>query len=92
MRVDGYAPIEDYALNGDGRSAALVARDGSIDWLCLPNLDSPSVLGAILDAVDLPQLQIGYGRGARVEVLEVGGLDVEIALQRVVLQRTRRAP
>ncbi len=45
----GYQPIENYGIFGDMHSVALVGTDGSIDWLCFPHFDSPSVFAAILD-------------------------------------------
>lgn len=45
----GYVPIEDHGLIGDGSTAALVARDGTVDWLCVPRFDGDPLFASILD-------------------------------------------
>jgi GH15 family glucan-1,4-alpha-glucosidase len=57
-----YPPISDYAIIGNCRSAALISSGGSIDWLCWPRFNSPSVFAAVLDA----------GRGGRFRVAPAG--------------------
>lgn len=55
--------IEDYALIGDTHTAALVGRDGSIDWWCAPRFDSGSIFGAVLGTPDHGRWQIAPAGG-----------------------------
>jgi len=48
--LDGYLPIEDHGLVGDGATAALVGRDGTVWWMCIPRFDSAPLFNAIIDA------------------------------------------
>ena len=57
-----YQPIENYGMIGDMHTVALVGTDGSIDWLCVPRFDSPSVFAGILDD----------GKGGRFKIAPVG--------------------
>ncbi|MFG2095012.1 glycoside hydrolase family 15 protein [Streptomyces sp. NPDC048612] len=55
----GYLPIAEHGLIGDLRTAALVGTDGRISWFCAPRFDSPSIFGALLDAENGGDWQIG---------------------------------
>jgi GH15 family glucan-1,4-alpha-glucosidase len=69
------SPIQDHAVIGDGRSIALVSRGGSIDWLCWPRFDSPSLFGAILGGA-AGHWALGPVAAARIERRYLPGTNV----------------
>ncbi|NRQ34696.1 glycoside hydrolase family 15 protein [Nonomuraea sp. NN258] len=84
-RRDGYLPLEDLGLIGDGATAALVGLDGSIPWLCLPCFDSDPLLCGLLDHArgghftvsvdDLREARQFYEPDSAVLVTELRGPD-----------------
>jgi GH15 family glucan-1,4-alpha-glucosidase len=81
-----YQPIEHYGLIGNMQTAALVGRNGSIDWLCLPHFDSPSVFGAILDDAKGGHFRIAPAAGAEhATCKQVYWPDTNILVTRILL-------
>ena len=72
-------PIEDYAAIGDGSSVALVGKDGSIDWLCLPRFDSPACFAALLGDASHGRWLIGPAGEHRCERRYVGDSGVLVS-------------
>lgn len=58
-RLQDYPPLRDLAMIGDLRTIALIGRDGAIEWLCLPDIDSPSVIASLLDRFNGGSLAVG---------------------------------
>ena len=64
-RVDGYPRLADLAVIGDKRTAALVARDGTLEWMCVPHFDGDAIFASLLDV----------RRGGRFALAPVAGFE-----------------
>ena len=86
-----YQPIENYGIIGNMRTAALVGMNGSIDWLCVPSFDSPSVFAAILDDQKGGRFEIAP-RGEGIRAKQFYWPETNVLVTRFLLAgRSRRA-
>jgi GH15 family glucan-1,4-alpha-glucosidase len=75
-RTDGYVPLRSYGAIGDGRTVALVARDGRIDWWPIPALDSPAPFASLLDGDHGGHIALKPTGPARMERAYLPGTNV----------------
>ncbi len=89
------AKIADYAIIGDSRSAALISRTGSIDWLCWPRFESPSLFAGLLDATVGGHFRIapeGLARSTRHYLAETNVLVTELETPGALVRLTDLMP
>ena len=97
-----YQPINSYGVIGDCRSVVLVAPDGSVDWGCLPDFDSPAIFCRLLDAERGGYFQIAptdntipgvqrYLRGSNVLQTKFASITGEVVLTDFMPVETLRA-
>ena len=77
-----YQPIENYGVIGDLHTVALVGMDGSIDFMCFPNFDSPSVFAALLDSRKGGRFQLAPVLNHRMRQKQIYLPDTNILLSR----------
>ncbi len=77
-----YQPIEDYAVIGNLHTVALVGKNGSIDWCCIPRFDAPSIFGALLDAEKGGFFRIAPPETAEMECKQLYLPDTNILITR----------
>src|SRR5690625_4948557 len=96
-----FKPLEAYGVIGDSRTSILIGADGSIDWACLPDFDSPSIFGSLLDPtagrfVIRPQGPYTawqrYERGTNVLVTEFDAPGGTVRVRALMRCRPRRGP
>jgi len=75
-RIDGYVDLRSYAAIGDGRTVALIALDGSVDWMPIPRLDSAPAFGRILDAENGGAIELAPVEPFTVERRYIPGTNV----------------